>query len=55
MSELAEGLESAIKRSGDSTSIFRALENHIKTLNELNSDLKVIVNWAVSVQNIFQS
>ena len=55
MNELAEGLESAIKRSGDSTSIFCALENHIKTLNELNSDLKVIVNWAVSVQNIFQS
>ena len=43
---LAEGLKSSAKLFADNTSIFSIVKDPTKSSNELNSDLKIINNWA---------
>ena len=50
--DLAEGLKSSVKLFADDTSIFSIVKDPTKSSNELNSDLKIIINWAF---HIFQS
>ena len=44
--DLAEGLKSSVKLFADDTSIFSIVKDPTKSSNELNSDLKIIINWA---------
>ena len=46
INDLAEGLKSSIKLSVNNTSIFFIVKNPTKSLNELNSNLKIIDKWA---------